>query len=458
MSVFNVTTTGTAATVTLGLQDNYSTGGGDPFAGNPIVLTHPETRDLAELYSAEPRQVALDTLLAAALDAGEVTMTVDGVNIPDSATLITLGASTSASDNQTLAEVLTQGNTTGANNIDVSPGQSINFGPVGNETDLRLEQLGDDETMKMYTKYGFIVEASDASGLVDIGGNYIAASDSSGSGNSIQMDATGATQLTMSQNFGAGIMRLRPVTLTAGRDILIPDNSGTMALTSDIPAAQDLASVLATGNLSGANDLAMQAGQKIYGAGDPSTMWLQADSVEEGWEIHSDAITKFFFSGATGLDTDTHVYLEDGGIETYRSTNDNKIRLNVATTSPNTVMTEGATGFTLTTTTSGLTANRAQTTQDADGVIALTANIDNATLATKAGIESAGFSGSPLTKAVVFSTAFADADYSVSIIGSDARSWTVDSQTAAGFTINTNSSTALTGDVSWTAIKHGETS
>jgi len=41
MSVFNVTTTGTAATVTLGLQDNYSTGGGDPFAGNPIVLTHP---------------------------------------------------------------------------------------------------------------------------------------------------------------------------------------------------------------------------------------------------------------------------------------------------------------------------------------------------------------------------------------------------------------------------------
>ena len=80
-------------------------------------------------------------------------------------------------------------------------------------------------------------------------------------------------------------------------------------------------------------------------------------------------------------------------------------------------------------------------------------------VATKAGEVAAGsFTGSPLTAGVTFSTAFADANYSVSIVGADARSWTVASKTAAGFTIESNSATALTGPVMWTAIKHGESS
>lgn len=73
----------------------------------------------------------------------------------------------------------------------------------------------------------------------------------------------------------------------------------------------------------------------------------------------------------------------------------------------------------------------------------------------KSGVEASGsFSGNPLVATVTFGTAFSDANYSASIIGVDERTWTVDSQAAGSFVINTNAAQSITANVSWTAIAH----
>lgn len=73
----------------------------------------------------------------------------------------------------------------------------------------------------------------------------------------------------------------------------------------------------------------------------------------------------------------------------------------------------------------------------------------------KAGtILAATFSGNPKKATVTFTTAFLDANYSVSIIGTNSRSWSVESVTAGGFVINANANAALTGNVYWVAKKH----
>lgn len=70
----------------------------------------------------------------------------------------------------------------------------------------------------------------------------------------------------------------------------------------------------------------------------------------------------------------------------------------------------------------------------------------------KAGSASAAsFGGSPRTSSVTFATAYPNNNYSVTVTGTDARTWTIQSKTAAGFTINSNSSTALTGATFWIA-------
>lgn len=86
-------------------------------------------------------------------------------------------------------------------------------------------------------------------------------------------------------------------------------------------------------------------------------------------------------------------------------------------------------------------------------------SINTATLLSKAGVVAgASFAGNPKTATVTFTTAFADANYSVSIISTANRTWTISSVAAGSFVINANANTALTGNnVYWTAIQHGET-
>jgi hypothetical protein len=81
----------------------------------------------------------------------------------------------------------------------------------------------------------------------------------------------------------------------------------------------------------------------------------------------------------------------------------------------------------------------------------------NGNLLAKAGTVAAGsFSGSPKIYAVVFGTTFGSTNYSISIRGTDNRSFTWQSKLATGFTINSNANTALTGNVDWSIEAIGE--
>jgi hypothetical protein len=64
----------------------------------------------------------------------------------------------------------------------------------------------------------------------------------------------------------------------------------------------------------------------------------------------------------------------------------------------------------------------------------------------------ASFSGNPYSASVTFGTAYPNNLYGVSITGEDSRAWSISGKTSTGFTINSNSSVALTGPVYWTAI------
>jgi hypothetical protein len=69
----------------------------------------------------------------------------------------------------------------------------------------------------------------------------------------------------------------------------------------------------------------------------------------------------------------------------------------------------------------------------------------------KAGSASiADFSGDPFIATIT--TSFPNNNYSVTVTGTDPRSWTIQSKTLNGFTINSNSAVTLTGPVYWIAI------
>lgn len=84
-------------------------------------------------------------------------------------------------------------------------------------------------------------------------------------------------------------------------------------------------------------------------------------------------------------------------------------------------------------------------------------NLIVVSLPQKSGVVASGsFSGNPKKATVTFATAFADANYSVSIIGIDSRSWSIESVVAGSFIINARANGVLTGNVYWIATKHGE--
>jgi len=94
----------------------------------------------------------------------------------------------------------------------------------------------------------------------------------------------------------------------------------------------------------------------------------------------------------------------------------------------------------------------------AAGVWIWTIESNASDLKTKAGQVSAGtFAGSPKTATVTFTTAFPDANYSVTVLGQgDGRSWRSQSKVAGSFVINTQANTALSAAVDWIAVYQGE--
>lgn len=95
--------------------------------------------------------------------------------------------------------------------------------------------------------------------------------------------------------------------------------------------------------------------------------------------------------------------------------------------------------------------------QGATGSTGLTGATGPVSLGAKSNsVTGASFSGSPLQYQVNFVTSFSDANYSVSVIGEDIRTWSIASKLAGSFIINTNSDITLASPVLWSAIKHGE--
>jgi hypothetical protein len=71
-------------------------------------------------------------------------------------------------------------------------------------------------------------------------------------------------------------------------------------------------------------------------------------------------------------------------------------------------------------------------------------------------LSASAFGGNPMTASVTFATPYPNTNYSVTIIGGDARSWTLEQVSASKFTISTNSKFALSDFVYWTAMGNGE--
>lgn len=66
------------------------------------------------------------------------------------------------------------------------------------------------------------------------------------------------------------------------------------------------------------------------------------------------------------------------------------------------------------------------------------------------------FAGNPKKATVTFTNPFSDNNYAVTVTGEISRSWSIESKTASGFTINANANAAFTSNVFWMAGQIGE--
>ena len=84
-------------------------------------------------------------------------------------------------------------------------------------------------------------------------------------------------------------------------------------------------------------------------------------------------------------------------------------------------------------------------------IAAGTGTVTSSTTAKSGIVSNTTWTGSPLNYQVVFTSAFPNTNYSVTVTGGDARVWTVESVTANGFIINSNSNTGLLYPTYWIA-------
>jgi hypothetical protein len=84
-------------------------------------------------------------------------------------------------------------------------------------------------------------------------------------------------------------------------------------------------------------------------------------------------------------------------------------------------------------------------------IAAGTGTVTSSTTAKSGIVSNTTWTGTPLNYQVSFTSAFPSSNYSVTITGGDARSWTVESVTVNGFIINSNSNTGLLYPTYWIA-------
>ena len=188
-------------------------------------------------------------------------------------------------DDQTLAEVLVEGNTTGLNDVIVNAGQKITTdnATTGDRYEIEFISSGfgaDQIVIARNTGDGggmLVGQFASVMSLIKNGGTRQFNFEVGTNDHFRFSDSGGAPTLNL-VNGADGL--LSPDSLTANRSWLLQDKSGTIALLSDIPGAEDLAATLAEGFITGPNPIHVSGGQNVSlldGFGSVKGFFKQAD-------------------------------------------------------------------------------------------------------------------------------------------------------------------------------------
>jgi hypothetical protein len=166
----------------------------------------------------------------------------------------------------------------------------------------------------------------------------------------------------------------------------------------------------------------------------------------------------------TGIDANYNVGVNDYLIDVTGNTITVTLPTAVIIEGKNYVIKNNGSGVVTVATTSGQTIDGASTKSlknndsievISDGsnwiIAAGTGTVTSSTTAKSGIISNSTWTGTPLNYQVIFTSAFSNTNYSVTVTGGDARVWTVESATVNGFIINSNSNTGLLYPTYWIA-------
>jgi hypothetical protein len=192
-----------------------------------------------------------------------------------------------------------------------------------------------------------------------------------------------------------------------------------------------------------------------------STAFMRADGAISGTSIYGTGLTATTISATTYLNIPSSSF--SGGTVSGPTNFTNGLSANtISATTYFNLPSSSFTGGTVdgaTTFTNGLSANTISATTITGNTI-FSGSSDISTLFTPlsnyraSGATFSSFTGTPLSLQVTFSSNFADTNYAVIITGQDERSFYITNKLVSGFTINTGSNTALTGNVDWIAFRY----
>lgn len=181
--------------------------------------------------------------------------------------VVGIAISADVTGNNELSEILTNSNITGGTNIEITSGDNITW----NGTNLTL--------------------AAAANALTLLDGTAI-------EGWTLNPDVRTIISISPGAN---GTLDFSG--LTGNRVFTFPDGPGTIALLSDVQAADALNEVLANGNTSGANNIVMTAGQQIASSSGASALDLRVDALDNTFALSSDNATyaESWFYGTSSI-------------------------------------------------------------------------------------------------------------------------------------------------------------
>lgn len=297
------------------------------------------------------------------------TTAVRAWNLPDASGTIAL---TSDIVTETLAQTLAAGNTTGGTNISMTTTDRILFGDAG-------RSVGFDDSVADYITFateddGFLfgnaTQLASGLGFLIDGGNI-----------KIQ---TSQPNILFTRTGDLGSLQLQTATITAGRTQTFQDATGTIALTSDIPATPTLSAVLTAGNTTGANNIIVSASTGVRAIvsdtadayrlqfGATSIGLRKGDFLKGNIDLNANQLNlRYSDTIANYVNFYMNTPTTTTGIFEFTTTMSAGAELRVGN-NVDFILVEGASALTLT---RNLTADRSQAFQDASGTIALLSDI-----------------------------------------------------------------------------------